>query len=258
MKNKFIKLLGVSISLLDKLDILNLIENNIDSGTKSLISYVNIHAMNLSLINKRFSNILNNAELIFNDSYGIRLASRITGQNIPPRNTPPDWIDDLSILCCSNNFSLFFIGGKPGVAKKTAEKLKLKHPKLNILGAMHGYYNKLKESEENINIVNTVNNVKPDILIVGFGMPMQEFWIEDNFDDINAKIFLPVGAFFDYVSEEKYRSPKWITENGLEWIARLIAEPKRMWRRYIIGNPLFFYRVILEKLGFSKYNYYNS
>ena len=89
--------------------------------------------------------------------------------------------------------------------------------------------------------------------MVGFGMPLQEFWIEDNFNRINAQIFLPVGALFDYVSENKYRAPKWVTSNGLEWLARLLTEPKRLWNRYIIGNPLFIYRVIMERLGITTY-----
>ena len=255
MKNKFIKLLGIKISVLDKLDILSLIKSNIENSKKSLISYVNIHAMNICSIDTRFYNILNNAELIFNDSYGIILASRITGQGIPPRNTPPDWINELSELCINNKFTMYFLGGKDGVSRKAADKLIEKYPELCILGAEHGYYNKSKTSIENNELIKRINKNKPDILVVGFGMPLQEFWIDENYKYIDAKIFLPVGAFFDYVSESKNRSPKWITSNGLEWVARLIAEPKRMWKRYILGNPLFYYRVFKEKVGVTKYDY---
>ena len=253
--DNYIKLLGVKISLYDKEDILNHIKNNIEKNKKALISNVNIHAMNIAHINKRFFNLLKDSSLTFNDSYGIRLAAKITSQDIPPRNTPPDWIDDLAKFCIKNNYSMYFIGGESDISNKVALKLQKQFPDLKILGTDHGYYNKLKSSKENKEVLSRINAKKPNILIVGFGMPMQEFWIEDNFDDIEANVFLPVGAFFDYVSGEKNRNSKLITDNGLEWLARLMAEPKRMGKRYILGNPLFFYRVILEKLGIKNYIY---
>ena len=88
---------------------------------------------------------------------------------------------------------------------------------------------------------------KPDILLVGMGTPQQELWVEQNQDRIDASVVWTVGALFDYVSARVPRAPHWIADNGFEWIFRLAVEPRRMWRRYLLGNPAFLYRVLEER-----------
>jgi N-acetylglucosaminyldiphosphoundecaprenol N-acetyl-beta-D-mannosaminyltransferase len=85
-------------------------------------------------------------------------------------------------------------------------------------------------------------------LYVGFGMPLQEDWILRNIDQIDAKVFLPLGACLDFYTGNVYRGPRWMTNYGLEWLTRLVTEPGRLWERYVIGNPLFFYRVLQERI----------
>ena len=93
------------------------------------------------------------------------------------------------------------------------------------------------------------NAVKPNILIVGFGTPLKERWLMENWDRIEVNVALTGGAVFDYVSGELRRAPRWMTDHGLEWLARLIIEPCRLWKRYLIGNPLFLWRVLKQRLG---------
>jgi len=97
-------------------------------------------------------------------------------------------------------------------------------------------------------VLKEINASRPDMLLVGFGMPLQERWLMQNWNRINARVALTGGAVFDYVSGELRRGPRILTDNSFEWLARLLIEPKRLWRRYVIGNPLFLLRVLKQRL----------
>jgi N-acetylglucosaminyldiphosphoundecaprenol N-acetyl-beta-D-mannosaminyltransferase len=99
---------------------------------------------------------------------------------------------------------------------------------------------------ENNLVIERINQFDTQILVLGFGMPMQERWILENLAVLQVKIAFPAGALFDYVSGELPRAPRWMTDNGFEWLGRLLIEPRRLWKRYILGNPLFFYRLFLH------------
>jgi N-acetylglucosaminyldiphosphoundecaprenol N-acetyl-beta-D-mannosaminyltransferase len=139
------------------------------------------------------------------------------------------------------------------VAEKAATRLKERFPDLDIAGAHHGYFDKTAGSLKNEAVIQEINAVRPNILIVGFGMPLQERWLMENWNCIEANVAIVAGAVFDYVSGELHRGPRWLTDHGLEWLARLIIEPRRLWRRYLIGNPLFLARVIKQRLGLLRF-----
>ena len=92
-----------------------------------------------------------------------------------------------------------------------------------------------------------IAELKPDIVLVGMGTPQQELWVDHNIDRVEAPVLWTVGALFDYLSGRTPRAPHWIADNGFEWIFRLAVEPRRMWRRYLLGNPAFLYRVLEER-----------
>lgn len=240
-----VRLLGVSIHSTPLKRVLSHISDSIQQGHRSIISNVNVHAMNIAYQEARFRRFLNeDSDLVFCDGMGVRLGARMTGQHIDYRYTPPDWIDDLCQVCVENDFSLFLLGSRKQVVEEAAASLKDRFPTLKIAGTQDGFFDKDPNSTENKAVVETINATNPDILLVAFGMPMQEYWLEENWDRLNARIALPVGALFDYITGEVLRAPRWITDNGLEWLARLVIEPRRLWRRYVIGNPLFIYRVL--------------
>ena len=120
------------------------------------------------------------------------------------------------------------------------KKLEEKYPYLNIVGTKSGYFDWASDSP---GIVNEINDSKANILLVAFGVPLQEKWIDENINKLNSQVIMGVGGLFDFYSGQMKRAPKWMREVGMEWLFRLIKEPKRMWKRYIIGNPLFIYRV---------------
>ena len=152
---------------------------------------------------------------------------------------------DLALACERENVSLFLLAGQPGTVDKAIAKLIAIAPNLKVKGH-HGYFE--KSGEENEYVIKQINEFKPDVLYIGFGMPLQERWILNNSDRVETKVFLPLGACLDFYTETVYRGPRWMTSCGLEWLSRLITEPQRLWQRYVIGNPLFFYRILQQQL----------
>jgi N-acetylglucosaminyldiphosphoundecaprenol N-acetyl-beta-D-mannosaminyltransferase len=233
-----------------KLKVNELIDFTIKSAIrkkKTIISHVNVRGMNFAYELPWYQDFLNKSDLVFCDGFGVLLGAKICGcsVNSSHRMTCPDYIEDLALACERNNISLFLLAGKPGTVEKAITKLTAIAPNLRIQGH-HGYFD--KSGEENEYVIQQINKFKPGILYIGFGMPLQESWILNNSDKIQAKVFLPLGACLDFYTDSVYRGPRWMTECGLEWLARLLTEPRRLWQRYVIGNPLFFFRVSQEWL----------
>lgn len=111
----------------------------------------------------------------------------------------------------------------------------------------HGYFE--KTGVENEQVVRRINHFAPDILFVGFGMPLQERWILANRERLNTRVFLPLGACLDFYVGDVWRGPKWLTNHGLEWLTRLLTEPRRLWPRYLIGNAQFLGRCLKYRIG---------
>jgi N-acetylglucosaminyldiphosphoundecaprenol N-acetyl-beta-D-mannosaminyltransferase len=214
---------------------------------KALVLNVNVHCMNLAYENRWLKDFLNQAEINFCDGAGVKLGAKLLGYHIPERITYADWMWQLAPVVEREGFTMYFIGAKPGIAEKAAIKLKERYPNLQIVGTQHGYFDKTPGSAENEAVLADINALKPNILILGFGMPLQEKWLSENWGRIEANIALTGGAVFDYLSGELQRGPKWMTDNGFEWLARLLIEPKRLWQRYLVGNPKFIYRVLKER-----------
>ena len=121
-------------------------------------------------------------------------------------------------------------------------------PCLRITGTHHGYFDKHAGSPDGSAVISTINGTRPDIVIVGFGMPIQERWVAENRGRIDAPVVLTGGAAFDYISGQLRRPPEWMTKRGLEWLGRLAIEPRRLARRYLLGNPRFMVRVMWARV----------
>ncbi len=242
-----IELLGVRVHLLTENRLHQYISNVIERDRKELILNVNVHCYNMIFKNPWMKNFLNKAEIIFCDGFGVALGAKILGLRMPTRFTPADSIWNLAALAEKKGHSFYFLGAKHGIAEKAAQKMKQRYPNLKIT-THHGYFDKSRDSLENQKIIKEINASKANILVVGFGMPIQEKWLQENWDQLNVNIGFSAGALFDYVSDELCRGPRWMTDNGLEWLARMLIEPKRLWKRYLIGNTVFLYKVTAERL----------
>ena len=218
-------------------------------GRLGLVLNANAHCLNLCYEDPKLRDFLNGAEVVFCDGAGVMLAARMLGRRIPQRITYADWIWQLADLAAAQGFSLYLLGARPGVAREGAMRLRERYPDLEIAGVRHGYFDHSAGSPENEAVVEEIKASAPDILLVGLGMPLQERWLMENIDRLDAGVALTGGAVFDYVSGRLRRGPRLLRENGFEWLARLLAEPRRLWRRYLIGNPLFLLRVLRQRLG---------
>jgi len=243
MTRDIITLFGINIDVLALQDLIQKINAFICAKKKAKVMYVNVHTVNMACMDKVHKDILNNADLVYCDGEGVRRGARILGKCLPQRMTGADWIWDLCKMCEKKDYSLYLIGGEGGVSEKAAKNLQRKIPKLKIAGTYHGYFPKY--GIENDKVIASINQKSPDILLVGFGSPLQEKWVHDNFEKLNPHIIWAVGAMMDFVSGKVSRGPRWMLNNGMEWLFRMIIEPGRMWKRYIIGNLIFFRRIIV-------------
>jgi N-acetylglucosaminyldiphosphoundecaprenol N-acetyl-beta-D-mannosaminyltransferase len=143
---------------------------------------------------------------------------------------------------------MFLLGARQGVAEAAAEQLQKRYPNLHIGGVHHGYFNKNLDHPSNTQVVSEINSVSPAILLVGFGMPTQEQWLKENLEFLNVNVVLSCGAAFDYASGRLPRPPKFMRVLGLEWLGRLLIEPRRLGRRYAIGIPKILVRLVLDAI----------
>ena len=250
---KPLDLLDVSLSRLSRSDFLDCIRASLPTQSRLLIGYANIYGLNLARERLAFRQALHSFDIVFCDGFGVMLGARLSGQSIPERYTPPDFIDELMQSIRGQQCSVYLLGAAPGVAGRAAQTLTSRTPDLRIAGYMHGLFDKTPGSVENKAVIEQINAVRPALLLVAFGMPQQEEWLAQNWASLDVQVALCVGALFDTLAGDIWRAPRWVTDHGLEWLARLLVEPGRLWRRYLIGNPLFFWR-ILQNNWFKKHS----
>jgi N-acetylglucosaminyldiphosphoundecaprenol N-acetyl-beta-D-mannosaminyltransferase len=208
---------------------------------------VNVHAINLAQRDARFKAALNAADVVFCDGQGVRLGAWLLGCSIPERFTPPDWIREFAAECAHRGYRIFLLGARAETAQGAADQLRSWFPELQV-ASHHGYFDPL--SDDNAEIVRLINHYAPHVLLVGMGMPRQELWLQDNLGRLSVNVAMPVGALFDYLAGRVQRGPRWLTDHGFEWLCRLWFEPRRLWRRYLLGNPVFVWRVLRDWLRF--------
>lgn len=197
---------------------------DIDEDKKSFIVAINPEKIMHGTKDKELKELLNSATYQIPDGYGVVLLSKRQGGNIKERVTGCDLFQQLCELAALENKKVFLYGGKPGVAEKTKEILQNRYDGLNVVGVIDGY-----EKNQDL-IIDKINKAKPDFLFVALGSPRQENWIKDNMNNLNVNIFQGVGGSFDVVSGNLERAPIWMQKIGLEWLHRVILEPKRIGR----------------------------
>jgi len=163
---------------------------------------------------------------------------------------------DLLIAVCQESiragYRHFFYGGAEGVPEALAAALLRRFPGLVVAGTYSPPFRPLTP-EEDEQIVAMINRARPDIVWVGLGAPKQEYWMAEHVGRLEAPVMVGVGAAFDFHSGRKKQAPRWMQRSGLEWLFRLLTEPRRLWRRYLINNPLFLWLVALQLLGLRRY-----
>jgi N-acetylglucosaminyldiphosphoundecaprenol N-acetyl-beta-D-mannosaminyltransferase len=211
-------------------------------GEKKLVLYTNTYGVTTYLKNKQYADVVNSADIIYPDGWGPVLVSRLLKERLGTRATAGDFIDELLENIQNKRLSIYLLGSRAKLIKKTVGVIKRKYPKIKISGYQHGYFTKNSESK----IVDEIIKTRPNIVLVGMGIPKQEFWMNDNWKLLPNAIYMGVGGVFEYIAGKK-RAPLWMRNMSLEWFYRLCQEPKRLWKRYTLDN-IFFIFMFLKSL----------
>lgn len=228
-----VTLLGVEVDLVTIDDLNAAIAEAVRKGKKIVIAHHNLHSVYLYARDSKMRALYRMADVVHIDGMSLVLWGRLLGYPVRRKHrvTYVDWVRPLMAEAARRGWRVFYLGGRPGVAERAAARLRAEFQGLNIL-TRHGYFDTV--GAENEAIVQNINAVSPHILMVGMGMPRQEHWVLDNVGRLRVNAILLAGACFDYIAGVVPTPPRWSGKFCLEWVFRLIAEPRRLWRRYIV------------------------
>ena len=235
--------MSVPVHVIGREKLTELFSQLLRAKARGWLSYVNVHAINLAQEIPWFKKYLQSSLVAYCDGEGVRLGARILGHRLPKRVTMIDWLEDVCAVAAQNGSRVFFLGATDTVIEKMRTVLLRRYPTLAVAGMRNGYFS----MHEIPTVVRHISDAEPDLLIVGMGMPLQERVILEMSGYLPNILILNAGSCFDFVAGTKRRCPAWMGNHGLEWLFRLMLEPRRLWRRYLIGNPMFVIRVLQSR-----------
>src|SRR5579859_1114375 len=224
--SRSIRILGVRVDAVDPEETLDRIGELVAAGGRHLVATVNPEFIMRARNDPEFARVLESADLCLPDGWGVTWAARRLGSPLPGRVTGSDLIDPLAARAAELGWRLFLLGAAPGVAEQVAGILRRRHPKVVIVGTHGG----MAGPDGDVESVRLITAAKPDVLLVAYGAPRQEFWIDRNRDRLPDLVGIGVGGAFDYLSGRVRRAPGWMRRAGLEWLYRLLRQPWRAGR----------------------------
>lgn len=242
-------LLGATIDLLSTQELVNAAGAFMREGDHVVVANHNLHSLYLFHHDPVMREYFRRARLVHIDGMGLVVLARLLGHLEVGRQHRSTYIDlglRLFARAEEQGWHVFYLGSRPGVAEKATRRLLKRYPRLRLKTA-HGYFDSTPGSPENDVVVSAINKYSPDLLLVGMGMPRQERWVFENFDRLNARAVLCTGAMMDYYAGVVPTPPRWLGAIGLEWLARLLTEPQRLWRRYLL-EPWYLLAMALREL----------
>jgi alpha-1,3-mannosyltransferase len=210
----------------------------------TIVAFANANALNVASIDDKFRSVLKRC-LVMNDGIGVDAASRILfGSRFPQNLNGTDFTPNY-FRNTKNNYRIFFLGSSSGVAERAASRLLAICGRHKVAGCQNGY----SRVGDNMGVVAKILASEADVVLVAMGNPAQEMWLADNLEATGCRLGFAVGALFDFLSGEVPRAPSWVRSVRMEWVYRLLREPGRLWRRYVLGNPIFLLRVLNQWLS---------
>ncbi|MBO5791760.1 MAG: WecB/TagA/CpsF family glycosyltransferase [Lentisphaeria bacterium] len=207
-------------------------------------AFINAHCLNIAYKNSCYKQILKECSAVFADGIGAKIGAKMLGYQVEENVNGTDMFP----LLAEKPYRIYLFGGAPGVAQKALGNARNLKGKAEFVGCADGFFKEKSEEE----IFSELAELKADILLVALGVPKQEEWIHSHLDRMPGCVAIGVGGLLDFVSERIPRAPMWMRKLNIEWCFRLYCEPVRLFKRYIIGNPLFIARVFLSKLWRNK------
>ncbi|WP_164931390.1 WecB/TagA/CpsF family glycosyltransferase [Longirhabdus pacifica] len=243
---------NVNVHVTNSEEALDHIEHSIRENQSSQIFFINAHCYNIAQKDEVYRRHLNEGDLILNDGIGLSLGATYFGFKFKENLNGTDFMPKLLKRIAQMKGTVFLLGGEKGVAEAAASQLKQAIPDIQIVGCLHGYFHDPQV------VIRTINEKNPDMVIVAMGTPYQEKFIAEFASQLHTKVCIGVGAYLDFASKKVKRAPTWVRKRKLEWVYRLWLEPKRLWRRYLIGNFLFLYYIMKNKWKYRHRNPLNK
>jgi N-acetylglucosaminyldiphosphoundecaprenol N-acetyl-beta-D-mannosaminyltransferase len=207
------------------------------------ICFVNPDCVNIARRNPAYRHALNQADLVAPDGIGMRIAGKMLGKSFRQNVNGTDLFPRLCERLATDGGRLYLLGGRPGVAEQVADWIGQHHPGVAIAGMHHGYFNHPDQDT----IIENIRASRAEVLLVAMGAPQQDLWIQAHAQQAGVKVAMGVGGLFDFYANRIPRAPQWLREIGLEWTFRLCQEPRRMWRRYLVGNVRFLIAIAMQR-----------
>jgi N-acetylglucosaminyldiphosphoundecaprenol N-acetyl-beta-D-mannosaminyltransferase len=245
------RVLGVRVDAVQIPDVISCITTWVEERrTGNYIAVTGMHGVVEAQQNRTFNAILNQASLVVADGMPLVWIGRRYGFNLQRRVYGPELLEAFC-RATGGRYSHFFYGGAPGVAEKLGEILQ-RRCGIRVGGAYSPPFRPLNAGEK-CRLQDLVRNARPDVLWVGLSTPKQETWMAEYRGLLDVPVMIGVGAAFDFLTGRTSQAPRWMREHGLEWSFRLATEPRRLWRRYLIGGSRFLWHVALEMINIKKY-----
>lgn len=248
-------ILGIGISAISMAMATATIEEWIRRRERNYVCVTTVNSIIEGQRNEEFRRIHNSAGLVTPDGMPLVWLSKLMGFSHVERVYGPDLMLRLCEISVEKDFRNYLYGGRPGVVELLSTQLQRRYPTLRIVGTRTSEF--LERStqyrtlsvEEDAALVEQINASRADIVWVGLGSPMQERWMAAHIGRLRASVLIGVGAAFDFHAGLKRQAPGWMQRAGLEWVFRLAMEPRRLWRRYLIGNSQFMWLMFLQAIG---------
>ena len=233
-------ILGVPISNASREEAIALIESLFgdDSGTTHAIYIVNAHTLNLAAERSDYRAVLTGAYRVFGDGTGVRWAARQRGVRMKDNLVGTDLMPELFSATAGRGYRFFLLGADPDSIECAARHCEKSYPGWVLAGYSHGYL----DEEASNRVIAKINAARPHLLLVGMGNPKQEQWIDKYRDQLKVPVAMGVGGLFDHWAGNLNRAPLWVRKLGYEWLQLLLQQPHK-WRRYLVGNPKFLFRM---------------
>ena len=243
-----VSILDISIHNLTMSDALEWIVERCRGTSPGQICFVNADCANLACRNQDYLGVLHKAELVLADGIGMKLAGKLLGSEIRQNVNGTDMFPRLCEALSGTGLGIYLLGARPGIAALVRDWVAEHYPATIVSGCRDGYFTAEQEPE----VVREIAASGASLLLAAFGAPRQDHWIRQHLADTGVKVAMGVGGLFDFYSGRIPRAPVWMREIGAEWVYRFIQEPRRMWRRYFVGNTVFLWRVLLRRGGGRK------
>jgi N-acetylglucosaminyldiphosphoundecaprenol N-acetyl-beta-D-mannosaminyltransferase len=239
-------ILGMRVDNLNYSDITDRVLEMIGKGQRGMICVANVHMVMEGYDDPAFREMVNGANFVTADGMPLVWVQHFLGDKKAQRVYGPQLMENLLAAAAKNSIPVGLFGSKPDILDCLRQRIQAKYPTLSIVYTFSPPFRQLAAQEEN-SVIAGINESGARLLFVGLGCPKQEIWMARNREKINA-VAVGVGAAFDFLSGSKSQAPFWMRRSGLEWLFRLLSEPRRLWRRYFYNNPRFIWHVSRQLL----------